>query len=322
MSLPTFGSVSHEAGSALLSAGALLIKHQASTAKEAESTAIAAWRQAGFNYGLGDYNEGGSVVRSEVEPGVYDVAAGAPADKVVGAHCEKAYQASMPHFVAFACFRAADQGGELQLIDVKKATSLLPAPLLDKLQRLGVIYLRRMGDSELTPDWSYATGTWQQRLGTSDLAAARRLLRESYGALAGEEGATLEQSADGTVMMKWRASALAKLPGGGADRPTHEEFAVHSILDNHRSMNYGEGESPLHSQWGDGSEFMEEELAALRAAVDGAECVRQRLEPGDVIVVDNFRFAHGRLPFSGPRKHVALMSEDVPRGIAAPALPQ
>ena len=50
---------------------------------------------------------------------------------------------------------------------------------------------------------------------------------------------------------------------------------------------------------------------------------RLLLQPGDVLIVDNFRFSHGRAPYvdgddGRVRQHVALFSEKVDRGVSLP----
>ena len=47
-----------------------------------------------------------------------------------------------------------------------------------------------------------------------------------------------------------------------------------------------------------------------------------RDQAGDVLLVDNFMYSHGRAPYmdgvAGARKHVALFSEKVDRGVQLP----
>ena len=49
------------------------------------------------------------------------------------------------------------------------------------------------------------------------------------------------------------------------------------------------------------------------------------LGPGDVLLVDNFRFSHGRVPYvdgdgeGQTRRHIALFSEKVDRGVSLSA---
>jgi len=314
--LPVFDTLTEAAGEALKNNGVVVLQRQVTNVEEFAKTAIDTWKLAGYNYTLGDYNKGGSVQRpvlSGNQDMVYDVAAGAPADRPVGVHCEKSYQARVPHFVAFACFKAAEKGGEVQLVDGVALLKVIPPSLAEKSRRLGVQYFRRLGDEVLTTWWTYPTGTWQQRFGTTSFEQAQ-LLAQGNTVMGGAEGTWLKRSADNTTVLSWRAAAVGLTHQG-------EEALVNGIVDNHKTSNYGDGESPLHSTWGDGSEFTDEEMSAIRQGYIDARWASVKLQPGDVIVVDNFRFSHGRRAYRGIRKHAQLMSEEVPRGVDIPVAP-
>lgn len=310
MTLPTFDVVSAKAGEALRKDGLVLLRGQSFTVEDFKRVAMKAWNAAGYDYGLGDYNKGGSVQRAALEGNVYDVAAGAPAEKPVSGHCEKSYMHKIPHFVAFACFKAAEEGGELELRDMTKVLKFLSPGFLAKLKTRGLEYSRRYGDEDLSPWWSYPTGFWQKRFNTDDWSVAQDLARNDME-LGGPNGTRLRRDANGTALLQWRASALALSPGG-------IESLVSGIFDNHPSANYTVGLTPFDCRFGDGTEFSEEEMADLRTADEEAVAVIVKLQPGDVIVVDNFRYSHGRRPFAGVRQHVSLLSDPVPRGMKPP----
>jgi len=300
-----------EAGAALAEHGAVLWKKQAACAQTFRDAAIAAWNASGHSYGLSSYNDGGSVLRPETSIAkVNDVAAGARADKPVGMHCEKAYMSQIPHFVAFGCLQPAPHGGEVQLSNVRNMADFVPSDLLNKLRTVGLEYLRRYGDEVLTPWWSYPTGTWQQRFATSDWEEAQERARRDTQ-LGGLTGTRLEEDVNHTVLLRWRAAAFALDPEG-------VESMVNGILDSHKGSAYAEGLFPLHCRFADGSEFAVQELQLLRDAVGATSLGQVRMQSGDVLVLNNFRFSHGREPYSGPRHHLSLMSEAVPRGLAAP----
>lgn len=319
------------AASALKTHGYVLVKHgcqEGITAAAFSKMAMTTWTTAGYDYVLGDY-EGGTVQRAgtSLEDGgqAYDVKAGAPNDKPVLPHCENAYLAYMPHFAAFACKRPADVGGELILTDVQSVMEHLGPNFLEKCSRLGINYIRRMGHHG-DAKWTYATGTWQDRLGTDDWVEAQQLVAQDpvFGATTG--GSASLNWYEGFAELSWRMSGFAKTPTSQAVS-AHEQAEhaspnlVMSILDNHALVSmYGEeGDVPaLHCTWGDGNELTLSEITAISDAYTAAKQVRIRMEEGDVIIADNFRFAHSREPYSGPREHMAVFSEKVWRGIEVP----
>mmetsp|Transcript_72246 Transcript_72246/g.127691 ORF Transcript_72246/g.127691 Transcript_72246/m.127691 type:complete len:346 (+) Transcript_72246:69-1106(+) len=294
-----------------------------------EESAQKTWEGAGFDYGIGDY-EGGSVERATVQTGsekqtqVYDVAAGSPAHQVVQPHAENAYLQKMPHFAAFGCLRPADEGGAMTLTDLVAAQNLLSESLRNKLFNLGVTYIRRMGDDKESPNWPFSTKTWQKRFGTESWEDAQQqvLQDEFYG-----QKAELAWEADTkTAALRWTVAGTARRPlaTGGLG----EAIVATSILGHHElndivgDASYTGGEkpwpAPKHCTWGNGTEITAEELKQMDGAYEDPSITKHvLLGAGDVVVVDNFRWAHGRVPYNGKREHVALFSVKVNRGVDA-----
>ena len=271
------------AGSLLRSVGAVLIKGggQIPTAKEFETLAVSTWQAAGFpGLELGNYNKFGTVKRSMVSEGIYDVAAGAPAHLPVSPHSEQAYLHQVPRFCSFVCMRPAEVGGELQLFDnVMLGTAL--GNLTDKFAKLGLTYFRVMGDQIHSANWSYATGMWQDRFGTPSWAEAKRLARAD-AMMGGSSGAELGPGPEGTVVLNWTVPAVTWINTTSSSGVKPVRAVLQSILDSHKSVNYGTGIPALHSTWGDGTEFDDLELEALRAAVAQSQWASLKLEEGDV----------------------------------------
>ena len=67
---------------------------------------------------------------------------------------------------------------------------------------------------------------------------------------------------------------------------------------------FGADRLPRSACFGDGSEITDEELAVVRAAFE-REVIVFSWQKGDVLLLDNMRFAHGRRPFTGNRKVLA-----------------
>ena len=60
------------------------------------------------------------------------------------------------------------------------------------------------------------------------------------------------------------------------------------------------GRMPYSTTYGDGAPFSRDEVRAIREA-QWAASVAFDYEPGDVVVVDNYRAMHGRFSFAPPR---------------------
>ena len=65
---------------------------------------------------------------------------------------------------------------------------------------------------------------------------------------------------------------------------------------------------PSHSRYGDGTEIEPEVLDDIRQAYD-QETIPVGWQQGDLLMIDNLRMAHGRLPFLGERRILFAMSE-------------
>jgi hypothetical protein len=70
----------------------------------------------------------------------------------------------------------------------------------------------------------------------------------------------------------------------------------------------GEDNLPSNTYYGDGGEIPDEVTGHLRECYRAAS-VRFDYERDDVLVVDNMLAAHGREPFTGPRKIAVAMAE-------------
>ena len=67
-------------------------------------------------------------------------------------------------------------------------------------------------------------------------------------------------------------------------------------------------ELPYDTSYGDGAPIEAETLEILRAAY-AAETRTFPWRAGDLLVVDNMLVAHGRAPYSGPRRVLVAMTE-------------
>eukprot|EP00438_Fugacium_kawagutii_P003917 Skav224638 [mRNA] locus=scaffold1918:17234:22598:+ [translate_table: standard] len=148
---------------------------------------------------------------------------------------------------------------------------------MEKLSRLGITYYRVMGDHLRSANWSYPTGMWQDRFQTDDwlLAKKRLVLMVPSASQPDARRGILAKSCDFTCRnfpgypspRNWTVPAVTFVNTTSSGAPTATE-------DNHRSNNYADtaegaaAPAALHSTWGDGSEFLMEELQLLRDATE------------------------------------------------------
>ena len=72
----------------------------------------------------------------------------------------------------------------------------------------------------------------------------------------------------------------------------------------------GEADLPINASYGDGTPLEPEALREIRDAYDQS-MVRFSWRKGDLLLLDNMLAAHGRMPFSGPRRIAVAMGQTV-----------
>jgi len=261
--------------------------------------------------GGGSYNGGGGVTRNAIEGSSFlNGSAGAPSELPVQFHNEMAYSGRVPTHLAFAMITQAGTGGTTLLADNIEVTRMLSSELKQKLQRLGVRYIRNLHDESKrgSPDFFMS---WQGSFVTEDLEEAMRIGNHETSVLRRhEDGQRIQHIAWSSVFLEHHA---------------HGDLYFSSILNRHGSWLDGHkvfGKMPLHERpyhcvWGDGAEFSVEEMQELRAVHEQAT-IQVQLDKGDVIVMDNLRVAHGRTDFVGDRLIGLLLSEMITRDLKPP----
>ncbi len=79
---------------------------------------------------------------------------------------------------------------------------------------------------------------------------------------------------------------------------------------------FGAGNLPYATYYGDGSPIPDDVAAALRDAYD-AETTMFPWQAGDLVVVDNMLVAHGRSTYSGPREVLVAMGDAIEMPLSA-----
>ncbi|MFF8550809.1 TauD/TfdA family dioxygenase [Streptomyces albidoflavus] len=244
--------------------------------------------------GLRDYDNR-STPRQRVSGNVF-TSTEYPADQVIPLHNEMSYTASWPSTLFLTCLVPAAEGGETPLADSTRVFARVPAAVRERFERLGVMYVRNFG---LGMDL-----TWQEVFQTQDRAEVNAYCREN--------GIQAEWLGEHRLRTRHvvQAAVEAKASGEKVWFNQAHLFHVSSLPDGvQRELleSYSEDELPRTAFHGDGSPLHTDDLAAIRAAYE-AEEIAVPWEPGDVMVVDNEQFAHGRRAYSGDRSVLVAMA--------------
>jgi alpha-ketoglutarate-dependent taurine dioxygenase len=244
---------------------------------------------------------GGAAPRGEIAPRVFEATQLAPT-QVIGLHQEMAYMEHFPARLAFFCRMAPVSGGETLVADMRKVTAALPAAFVEAMERRGVLYTRNFRDREVSTGNRYLDiyhVAWQNAFGTTD--------RNKALADCAAMGQHAEWRADGSLSAARRARGLIEHPATG-ERLWFNQIATQLMNPRNGGVHYPQflahyGEErpwPFAVSFGDGEPFPDDWMDALYAALDAHE-VAPPWSQGDVLMIDNYRTAHGRAIFTGRR---------------------
>ena len=238
-----------------------------------------------------------STPRQAVAPGVY-TATEYPADREIPLHNENAYQRDWPMRIGFHCVVPAAAGGQTPLADSVKITARIGTDLVSDFGRRGVRYIRNYGEAVDLP--------WQVVFQTESHEVVETYCAEhdiSFEWIGGDlrtyqvcQGTAVHPKTGGEIWFNqahlFHVSALG------------QEIAADMLAV------FGSDGLPRQAQYGDGAEFESPVMDHIRDAF-AQERVTFDWQAGDILLLDNMRICHGRLPFAGARR--VLVSMGLPR---------
>lgn len=232
-----------------------------------------------------------STPRSSVTDAVY-TSTEYPADAEIPMHNEASYADSWPGVLFFLSVTAAETGGATPIADSAAVYRRLPEQVRDHFEN-GVVYTRSFrSDIGLS---------WQEAFQTEDPAEVEVYCKKHHQEFA------------------WTTDGLRTR----THRPAFQDHRGQRVWFNQANLFhasslspdiyetlleiYGEDGLPRNAYLGDGSPIPAEDLAAIKTVYDEVSFAFPWV-PGDVLVVDNLRHAHGRQPFTGKRRTLVSMT--------------
>jgi alpha-ketoglutarate-dependent taurine dioxygenase len=220
-----------------------------------------------------------------------------PATQEIPLHNENAYQREWPLKIAFCCLTPAASGGETPLAHMSRVSAQLGNELLDKFERRRVRYIRHYH--------SFVDLPWETVFQTRDRAEVARFCARHEIA---------HEWLDGEILR------TVQVCQGVAYHPETRQriffnqahlFHVSSLGQTQAKAmmgTFGALRLPRHACYGDGQEISAEELLAIRSAFAKAQ-FQFSWQSGDVLLLDNMQYAHGRCPYKGTRRVVAALMD-------------
>ena len=218
-----------------------------------------------------------------------------PSDQHIPLHNELAYSNVWPLRIGFYCHVRAATGGQTPIADSRRVYNRIDPSIRQTFVERGVMYVRNYGDLDVR---------WEDVFQTSDRAEVERFCRTRR--------IQCEWNGD-RLRTRQICQAIATHPVTGdmvwfnqahlfhlaALRTDVREALLMSLKD--------ESQCPRHAYYGDGSSIEPEVIRRINE-IYREESVAFAWQAGDLLLLDNMLTAHGRYPFTGPRRILVGMA--------------
>jgi alpha-ketoglutarate-dependent taurine dioxygenase len=216
-------------------------------------------------------------------------------------HNENSYQSQWPLKIFFLCNQPALEQGETPIADVRRVLRHIDPEIRERFAQKGWMYVRNFGDG-----FGLA---WPTVFQTDD--------RQKVEEHCVKSDIQVEWKEENRLRTRAIRPALARHPKTGETVWfNHATFFHISTLEadirNGLLEEFDETDLPANTYYGDGSPIEPEVMEHLREAYR-RETVSFLWQKGDLLMLDNMMVAHGRSPFSGPRRVLVGMAEPVTR---------
>jgi alpha-ketoglutarate-dependent taurine dioxygenase len=241
----------------------------------------------------------GATPRTQLSDNIY-TSTEYPSEHTIALHNELTYVISWPMKIWFYCLVPPEQGGSTPIADVRKVLKMIDPSIVKRFREKKWMLVRNYGDGLSLP--------WQAAFRTNDPKVAEEYCR------------------NGQIEYQWRADGGLRTSQVRQAIRTHyttgEEvwfnhvafWHVSSLEQNVREAMlsvYSEEGLPFNTYYGDGGQIESSIVGELRQAYREAE-VEFAWQKTDILMLDNMLAAHGRNPFTGPRRILVAMGDPSP----------
>ncbi|MFI9722772.1 TauD/TfdA family dioxygenase [Streptomyces sp. NPDC052396] len=231
-----------------------------------------------------------------------------PQNQQMCPHHEMSYALRFPGLMLFACLTAPAEGGATVVADSPAVLDALPADLVKRFETEGWLLTRNYNEE--------IGASVAEAFGTDDRAVVEDYCRANAIEFAWQP--------DGGLRTRQRRSAVVRHPVSGRRCWFNQvaflnEWTIAEEVREYLLDIYGADGLPFNTCFGDG-EPIGEDVVRLLNEVYEAHALREPWQPGDLLLVDNIRTAHGREPFEGPREVLVALADQVRLSDCSPTI--
>jgi hypothetical protein len=218
-----------------------------------------------------------------------------PASEVILQHNENAYANVLPTRLGFCCMVNSPEGGQTPIGDVKNLDGVLSSSEKARFERLGVRYVRNYSDLDI-PWWDVFQTDDKQVV--EQYCSANRI--------------NLQWQPDNGLRTWQNNPAYITHPQTGEQLWVNQAHLFHIsaqpvAIQQTLLASLSEAGLPRNTYYGDGSAIAPELIARLHQSYEDSKILFD-WQRNDLLLLDNLRFTHGRMPFNGNRKVLVGMA--------------
>ncbi len=233
--------------------------------------------------------------RREIEGHVYS-STDTPKHFEIPLHTESSFSLTWPRWICFLCVTPAKTQGRTPIANVRKVLERIPSSIKERFEESGVLYLRNF---KVGPGMN-----WQTAFQVST--------KEELETVCGQEDIEMEWCGENHLRTKQRRPAVVWDPSTGIPSWFNHAMALHvsSLPPSLREVLLRQLEDhnlPHQTYYGNGDRIDPEDMQLIRQAYL-EEALLFSWAPGDLLILDNLVFAHGREPFQGAREILACLA--------------
>jgi alpha-ketoglutarate-dependent taurine dioxygenase/acyl carrier protein len=214
-----------------------------------------------------------------------------PSSHRIFLHNENSFACSWPTRISFFCAQPAQTGGATPIADIRRVWQRIDPAIRQRFMEKQVMYVRNFGQGFGLP--------WHTVFNTTD--------RSDLEAYCQEADIHVEWLDQGQRLRTRQVRPAAVQHPQTGDWAWFNHAAVLNVSTLKPSLRdaflneFSREDLPNNTYYGDGSEIESDVLDHIRAAYEAEKRVFS-WQAGDMLVLDNLLVAHGREPYTGPRK--------------------